>query len=291
MHYIGNLQAAIYGNVQALKAVPFSAIGEKAAGLAERLQGQAEALDVAENTAETLIAKAVFDGKPPEMDFLNAVAKAAPELEIAVIACVEYDTADPSGPEWYAYYSPAGKNTLWGTETPFDGFAVGRVVPTLLSVTDAQGKTHSFTAETLAKELARNQEDGVFGEEDLAYMLGSCLSVGDYPGIRFHIRKTPEDGWELLSTEEEDEDLSDYTVIELIELDDCEDWDALAEAIFPDAELQVQTERGRHFLDGDGNEYFPGWDWEISATREDWGFPEAADWIPFNLNVCFTLEY
>lgn len=56
-------------------------------------------------------------------------------------------------------------------------------------------------------------------------------------------------------------------------------------------ELRVQTEHGRHFLDEEGNEYFPGWDWNFSAARKDWRFPDEADWIPFNLNVCFTLEF
>lgn len=67
-------------------------------------------------------------------------------------------------------------------------------------------------------------------------MLGSCLSIGDYPGIRFHSRKLPEGRWELLATEEEEPDLFAYN---MIGLDECEEWDALAEAIFPDAELQL----------------------------------------------------
>ena len=44
MHYTGNLQAAIQGNIQALKAVPFSAIGEQAGAdaFAGRLSGAGE---------------------------------------------------------------------------------------------------------------------------------------------------------------------------------------------------------------------------------------------------------
>lgn len=118
--------------------------------------------------------------------------------------------------------------------------------------------------------------------------MGSRLSTENYPGIRFHTRKMPEGRWELLATEEEEPDLFAY---DMIGLDECKEWDALAEAIFPDAELQVQTEQGRHFLDRDGNEYFPGGDRNRSASRRDWRFPEEADWISFNLNVCFTLEF
>lgn len=99
--------------------------------------------------------------------------------------------------------------------------------------------------------------------------MGSRLSTENYPGIRFHTRKTPEGRWELLATEEEEPDLFAY---DMIGLDECKEWDALAEAIFPDAELQVQTEQGRHFLDRDGNEYFPAGTGIVPLPAETGGF-------------------
>lgn len=124
-----------------------------------------------------------------------------------------------------------------------------------------------------------------FCQEDLERMLNSDLSIPERPGIQFHTRRTPDGIWELV---ENAEDTPEFFELYLLGFYDQQDWEGLAGVIFPDLELRLAGP-GHHFLDGEGNEYFPGWDWELSASRADWGFPEDADWIPYDLDACFAV--
>lgn len=74
-YFIDQLKAAIHGDAEQDELL--SEHGEKAGAdaFAGRLREQAGALDATENTTGTLTAKTSFDGKPPEMDFLNAEYK------------------------------------------------------------------------------------------------------------------------------------------------------------------------------------------------------------------------
>lgn len=285
-----NIQAAIHGPPALLQAIPFEAIAAQVwqARHTETWYPNKSDLnafsfvpDQFNEAPSTLTAKWLADGLPMEMDFLEAIARACPDLEIAVIACVEYTDG---GPEWNAYYSPAGSNTLLGQDGPFEYFG-NQVTPGALSITDVQGNTHRFTVEKLARELAQGTEEP-FAEEDYVCMLNSDLSISDFPGIQFHIRHAPQGVWSVIANSEEEPEKFGYDLLGLYE---AEEWEVLLGMIFPDVDLRIEAP-GYHFLDEEGNEYFLGWDWEFSASRADWGFPEDADWIPFDLEKDFDFS-
>lgn len=240
MHMSGELQAAIHGKAAVLKRIPFLELKPQAAEREEDLdafirQFQEGAADLRSSgeTEETLEADSIFDGALVEMDFLSAVAKTCPEAEIAVIAQVQYDTADESDPEWASSYSPAGSASLeWWETVESDRVCAPR----------PDGGLYQFTYAELGEALAEG--DGSLSAEDWATEL---TEVG------LDLVRSADGVWSVI------EDAGDVRAEELPE--------------------------GVAYLDEEGNQYFPWLAWRHRLTRSDWGFPEDADWIPFDLEI------
>ena len=135
MHYFGELELAVHGKAETLQNIPFEEITEAALEARQKawnypgdvehnleeflhkMKSEVKRVlqDPSEDGIEVFYLQTEFDGAPIEMDCLELLMRRYPELEAAVVANVEFDTADPSGTEWFTFYSPAGSEQLSGS--------------------------------------------------------------------------------------------------------------------------------------------------------------------------------
>ena len=275
MHYFGELELAVRGKAETLQNIPFEEITEAALEARQKawnypgdvehnleeflhkMKSEVKRVlqDPSEDGIEVFYLQTEFDGAPIEMDCLELLMRRYPELEAAVIANVEFDTADPSGTEWFTFYSPAGSEQLSGS-LPFNGFGEP-VRPSHLSVRALDGTVYAFSLQGLAELLAQSDpEYGQDHDEEVIEDYKIELSYSpDFPGISLNLIRTPDGQWGIV-----EDDLED--------LEDCE---------------AVEVDGQVYYCGSDGSDYFCGWDWNWSAVQDDWGFPPEADWIPFDL--------
>lgn len=266
MHTYGNIRAAIHGKAELLQT-----------------------LGLSRDPVETVVLNLEYDSgndDTGELDYLEQLVRKHPELEIAVIAQFGHDTGDPSGKEWCALFSPAGEKVLWG-QKHFDG-ALPRVNPTAMSIVDHLGQTHTFTAASFAQKLAWGPNEGRAAEYEtiMKAAMQTYTELSAPEGIGLYVKRTPEGVWsvavEPADAMEDDASEDDW--------EEGDEWDEFPELdwgkLLPAVSIHRQEQNRRaFFLDDEGNEYFTCLDWALHFTRSDWGFPEDADWIPFDLEI------
>lgn len=283
MHYYGELELAVHGRPEILQRIPFEEIAAAALdarikawngypgdveanlnGFVREMQAEVKRVlrEPEEDGTSVLFYQADFDGSPIEMDCLELLMRQYPELEAAVLANVKFDTADPSGPEWFTCYSPAGTDKLCGA-LPFNGFGKS-VQPSRLSVTGLDGTVYAFSVAELAGLLAQSDPEFGRGHDD-EIVEGYQQELAYTPDIPYAIPmslvRAPDGTWSI--AEDDPEDLG------------C---------------LPVEVDGITYYIGEDNSEYFLRWNWTWSPVPSDWGFPEEADWIPFELDGLFDMD-
>lgn len=216
------------------------------------------------------------------LDCINNMVKLRPELEIAVRAGLRHSIA--GGEAYYTYYSPTGSPTICaertgGDEAGLNAFVDGGSVHCCgtsmqipLSVTDVQGKSHTFDFNKLVNELGPGC-DWFFRLEEFDYSdLEALLDEGIWQVFKLDAQGV----WTLPGEElnwKEIPQKPDQTGEKHL---------AVVQSRVPGAELRIeQGPNGPHILDSEGGEYFL-WD-NITAGKwgfgVDWHFPAGGNWF------------
>ncbi|MGN0136446.1 BRCT domain-containing protein [Anaerotignum sp.] len=127
MRLYGDIHVAMHGELGVLREAAklanqwmeeypdFDEVGEMAEGIEEELQYFRK--DADEEMA-TVVLKISTESSGAVLVFLNDMAEAYPQMEMAVAAKIIYSVSDAT--EYFAYYSPAGESTIYAApEDPF----------------------------------------------------------------------------------------------------------------------------------------------------------------------------